>query len=146
MGVRNKTRTELYLVLAGIVVASSVCGAGWLHYRAAMRLRESSQWVQHSRTVSAGLQLESQRIDRIEPAVKLYQLTLDDDQFHIAETNAIALYSNSLDIQELVKDNPSQIVLARKLSAQAVTLVGTIKGLSSQSPLPDLQALACQEP
>lgn len=145
MAVRNKTRTELYLVLAGILVASSVCGAGWLHYRAAMRLRESSQWVQHSQTVSASLQLESQRIDHIEAAVRLYQLTRDDVQFHIAETNAVALYSNALDIEEFVKDNPSQIELAKQLSAQSSALVGTINGFTPQSPLPDLQALTCHE-
>lgn len=110
-----------------------------------MRLRESIQWVQHSQTVSASLQLESQRIDRIEPAVRLYQLTHNDDQFHIAETNAVALYSNALDIQDLVQDNPSQIELAKQLSAQASALVRTINGLTAQSPLPDLQALACHE-
>jgi diguanylate cyclase (GGDEF)-like protein len=145
VGLRNKTRTELYLVLAGIAVASSVCGAGWLHYDAAMRLRDSSQWVQHSQTVSANLQLETQRIDRIEPAVKLYQLTRDDDQFHTAETSAVSLYSNALDLQGLVKDNPSQAELAKQLSGQASALVGTINGLTAQSPLPVLQTLACRE-
>ena len=145
MGVRNKTRTELYLVLACLLVASTVCGAGWLHYRAATRLRDASRWVQHSHTVSDSLHLEAQRIDRIEPAVKLYRLTGEDDQFHIAETDAVALYSNSLDLEELVKDNPSQLRLARQLSAQASGLVETINGLTPKSPLPDMQVLGCRE-
>lgn len=145
MALRNKNRTQLYLVLAAIVVACSVCGAGWLHYRAAMRLRNASQWVRHTYVVSASLERESQRIDRIEPAVKLYQLTRDEDQFRIAETNAVSLYSNSLDLQELVKDNPEQIRLARQLTVQASVLVSTIDGLTPRSPLPSVQMLRCRQ-
>jgi diguanylate cyclase (GGDEF)-like protein len=145
MALRNKRRAELYLVLAGIAVAASVCVAGWLHYRAAMRLRDSSQWVKHSYIVSASLELESQRIDRIEPAIKLYQLTRDDDQFRIAETNAVSLYSRALDLQDLVNDNPSQTRLARQLAAQASALATTINGLTAQSPLPSQQVLGCRE-
>jgi diguanylate cyclase (GGDEF)-like protein len=145
MAARNKNRAELYLILAGIAVASSVCGAGWLHYKAAMRLRNSSQWVEHSRTVSSSLQLESQRMDRIEPAIKLYQLTGDEDQFHIAETNAVALYTNSLDLQQLLKDNPGQTQLANRLNFQAGALVGVINALTPKSSTPELQLLSCRE-
>lgn len=145
MAARNKNRAELYLVLAGIAVASSVCGAGWLHYKAAVRLRGSSSWVEHSLKVASSLQLESQRIDRIEPALKLFHLTSDEDQFHTAETNAVALYSNSLDLQQFVNDDPDQTKLARQLSLQSAALVSTIKGLTPQSQLPELQLLGCRE-
>jgi diguanylate cyclase (GGDEF)-like protein len=145
MALRKKDRTEVYLVLAGIAVASSVCVAGWLHYRAAMRLRDSSQWVKHSYIVSASLELESQRIDRIEPAIKLYQLTRDDDQYRIAETNAVSLYSHALDLQDLVNDNPGQARLAGQLTAQASALVSSVNGLTAQSPPPDQQVLGCRE-
>ena len=145
MAGRNKNRAELYLILAGIAVASSVCGAGWLHYAAAMRLRNSSEWVEHSHVVSANLQLESQRIDRIEPALALYQLTYNDSQFHNAETNAVALYSNSLDLQQLVKDSSDQSRLARQLSSQAGALVGVINALTPTSPPPEMQLLNCRE-
>jgi diguanylate cyclase (GGDEF)-like protein len=145
MAGRNKKRVELYLILAGIAVAASVCGAGWLHYSAAMRLRKSSEWVEHSHTVSATLQLESQRIDRIEPALALYQLTYDQGQFHSAETNAVALYSNSLDLQHFVKDNSDQARLAKQLSSQAGALVGVINALTPTSSSPELQLLNCRE-
>lgn len=145
MAARNKNRAEIYLVLAGIAVASSVFGAGWLHFKAAARLRRSSEWVEHSLRVSASLQSESQRIDRIEPAVRLFQLTRDEDQFHIAGTSAVSLYSNSLDLQQLVKDSPDQTQLAKKLTSQATVLVGTINSLTPQSPTPELQLLGCRE-
>lgn len=145
MAGRNKNRAEVYLILAGIAVAASVCGAGWLHYNAAMRLRKSTEWVEHSHTVSANLQLESQRIDRIEPALALYKLTYDDPQFHNAETNAVALYSNSLDLQQLVKDNSDQARLAKQLSSQADALVGVINALTPTSAPPELQLLNCRE-
>jgi diguanylate cyclase (GGDEF)-like protein len=116
-----------------------------LHYSAASHLQFSREWIEHSQTIVSNLQLESQRIDRIEPAIELYQLTHDQDKFHTAETNSIALYSNSLDLQQLLKDDPAQTQHAKGLTNQAATLVTAIKSLTPQSPVPTLQLLDCRE-
>jgi len=143
--VQRKNRAILYLILAGIGVVVSVCGAGWLHYNAAQHLRSSREWIEHSLTVASNLQLESQRIDRIEPALELYQLERDQDKFHTAETNGIALYSNSLELQQLLRDDPGQMQRAKALTNQAAELVTAIKTLTPESPVPTLQLLNCRE-
>jgi diguanylate cyclase (GGDEF)-like protein len=143
--VRGKNRAVLYLILAGIGVAISICGAGWLHYSAARHLNESREWVEKSQTIASNLQIESQRIDRIEPAIELYLLTHDEDKYHSAQTNSVALYSNSLYLQQLLKDNPSQMQRAKQLTNQASTLVTTINALTLRSSLPSLQLLSCRE-
>jgi diguanylate cyclase (GGDEF)-like protein len=135
----------LYLILTGIGVAFTVGGAGWLHLNAALHLKSSREWIEHSQTAASTLQMESQRIDRIEPAIELYQVERDLDKFHVAETNSVALYSTSLDLQHLVQDNPAQTRLAKQLTNQAAALVTTINATTPQSQAPTLQLLGCRE-
>ncbi|MGC2160640.1 MAG: GGDEF domain-containing protein [Silvibacterium sp.] len=126
-------------------MAFSICGAGWLHYHAARHLDDSREWIEQSQTIASNLQIESQRIDRIEPAIELYLLTHDEDKYHSAQTNSVALYSNSLYLQQLLRDNPSQMQYAKHLTNQAAALVTTVNTLNSKSPLPALQLLGCRE-
>lgn len=142
---QRKNRATLYLILAGIGVGISVCGAGWLHYSAAQQLSNSRESIQHSQTIASNLQIESQRIDRIEPAIELYLLTHDEDKYHSAQTNSVALYSNALYLQQLLKDNLPQMQRAKQLTDQASALVTTINALNAKSSLPTLQLLACRE-
>ena len=54
------------LVLATIGVSICVWAAGWLLYGAARRLNDSRDWLEHSQSIVSDLQLEMQRLDRIE--------------------------------------------------------------------------------
>ena len=40
------------------------------------------EWIEQSQTIAFNLQIESQRIDRSEPALQLYLLTRDEDKYH----------------------------------------------------------------
>ncbi|MGB0124334.1 MAG: hypothetical protein WA419_06770 [Silvibacterium sp.] len=60
----------------------SICAAGWLHYGAARHPAVFREWIEQSQTIAFNLQIESQRIDRSEPALQLYLLTRDEDKYH----------------------------------------------------------------
>lgn len=142
---QQKNRAVLYLILAGIGVAAGVCAAGWLHYSAAQRLSASREWIQNSQTIASELQIESQRMDRIEPAIELYLLTHDEDKFHSAQTNSVALYSNAQSLQQLLGDSPAQLQRAKQLTNQASDLITKINSMNAKSSMPSLQLLSCRE-
>ena len=133
------------LVLATIGVTICVSTAGWLLYGAARRLNDSRDWLEHSQSVVSNLQLEMQRLDRIEPAIQLYLLTHDENNLRDAHSNSIAFYSNALHLQQLVSDNHLQAARAQELEKQAAALVKTLDTLTPQSPFPSKQLLGNRE-
>jgi diguanylate cyclase (GGDEF)-like protein len=133
------------LILATIGVSICVSTAGWLLYGAARRLNDSRDWLEHSQSVVSNLQLEMQRLDRIEPAIQLFLLTHDENNLRDAQTNSVAFYSNALHLQQLVSDNRLQVVRAQDLEKQAGALVRTLDTLTPQSPFPSRQLLANRE-
>src|SRR5580698_3768233 len=90
---QGKSRAVLMLILAAIGVSICVGVAGWLHYDAARRLNDSRDWLEHSETIVSNLQMQTQRLDRIEPAIRLYQLTSDDNNLRSAQANTVAFHS-----------------------------------------------------
>jgi diguanylate cyclase (GGDEF)-like protein len=133
------------LVLATIGVSICVWAAGWVLYGAARRLNDSRDWLEHSQSIVSDLQLEIQRLDRIEPNIQLYLLTHDENNLRNAQTNGISFYSSALHLQELVRDNPGQATHAQELVKQAAALVKTLNTLTTQSQFPSQQLLACGE-
>lgn len=143
--IHNKNRAVPYLILASMGVVLSICGAGWLRYDAAKRLSVDRGWIEHSQDVVSNLQLQSQRLDRIEPSLELYRLTGDADKLHIAQTSSADLYSHALQIQQFVADNPLQTRYAAHLVSESALLVQAVNALNQQSPVPDKEIVACQQ-
>ncbi|MBV8114386.1 MAG: hypothetical protein JO300_06560, partial [Silvibacterium sp.] len=67
------------LIMATIGASICVSMAGWRLYGSARQLSESREWLEHSQSVLFDLQQQSQRLDRIEANLQLYQLTRDDN-------------------------------------------------------------------
>lgn len=143
--IHNKNRAVPYLILASMGVVLSICGAGWLRYDAAKRLSVDRGWIEHSQDVVSNLQLQSQRLDRIEPSLELYRLTGDADKLHIAQTSSADLYSHALQIQQFVADNPLQTRYAAHLVSESALLVQAVNALNQQSTVPDKEIVACQQ-
>jgi len=143
--VQYKNRTVAYLVLTGIGVLVAVCGIGWMRYDAAKRLNASRSKIEHIEDVTSMLQLESQRIDRIESAIELYQIEHNDDKLRTAQTDSVALSLDALSIQRLVADNTLQLQRAKQLAQRADALVAAINSLSVKSPPPSAQLLDCRQ-
>jgi diguanylate cyclase (GGDEF)-like protein len=133
------------LLLAAAAVSICVCAAGWLHYSAARRLNESRDWLEHSQTVVSNIQLEMQRLDRMEPAIRLYQLTHDDENLRSAQSNGVAFYSTALHLQQLVNDNPAQAGHAQALEKQAAVLTRVLDAFDERASLPSQLLLGCRE-
>jgi diguanylate cyclase (GGDEF)-like protein len=132
-------------MLAAIGSCLGVCLAGWLLYNAARRLSESRDSLEHSQSVASDLQLEIQRLDRIEPAIQLYRLTRDENYLRDAQTTGVAFNSNALHLSQSVRDNPAQAAHAEELRNQAAALAKTLASLTPDAPPPAQQLLAAHE-
>ena len=75
------------LILAAFGACLFIAAAGWLHYSAAAKLNESRDWIEHSQSVVSTLQMQSQRLDRIESSLRLFQLTRSEGDLRAAESN-----------------------------------------------------------
>ncbi len=116
-----------------------------MHYDAAVKLDQSRDWLEHSETVISNIQIEQQRLDRIEPAVRLFHLTQDDNNLQAAQTNSVALHATALHLQQLLADNPQQASNTRNLVQYSERLMHTLAHLSPQDDPPAQTALACRE-
>ena len=124
------------LVVATIGVSVCVWTAGWLLYGAARRLNESRDWMEHSQSVIADLQQETQRLDRIEPDMQLYLLTHDESNLRNAQSSVVTFYSSTLHLQQVVSDNRAQMPHAKELEKEAAELVKTFEPYSARSQFP----------
>jgi diguanylate cyclase (GGDEF)-like protein len=138
--VPGKSRAIPLLVLAALGACLFIASAGWLDFSAAQRLSTSRDWIEHTQTVLATLQAESQRADRIESAIRLYQLTNDENNFHTAQSSQVAFNSGVLRLTQLVEDNPRQTAEAVRLQTCSNSLDSTVANLTSQKD-PALSAL-----
>lgn len=133
------------LVLATMGVSLCVWIAGWLLYGSSRRLNESRDWLEHSQGIIAELQLEVQRLDRIEPNLQLYLISRDENNLQNAQTSAVAFYSSALHLEQLVSDNAPQLARARELTRQGEALLKTLETFSTDSKFPAQQLLPARK-
>ncbi|MBV8438171.1 MAG: diguanylate cyclase [Silvibacterium sp.] len=133
------------LIMATIGASICVSMAGWRLYGSARQLSESREWLEHSQSVLFDLQQQSQRLDRIEANLQLYQLTRDDNDLRNGHSTVVSLYSGALHLQQEVADNPAQLSRAQNLEKQASLLVRTVDSFTTSSPFPSQQLFANRE-
>jgi diguanylate cyclase (GGDEF)-like protein len=143
--VQGKTHAIPLLIPAAVGACLFTSSAGWLHYSASNKLNESRDWIEHSQVVMANLQSETQRLDRIGTAVRLYQLTHDEADVRDAQANQIAFASGAMRLQELVADNQRQSLEARQLQACGEALDKVIIELSAQKDEVSHSVLQCRQ-
>lgn len=141
----GKSRAVPLLILAAFGSCLFIAAAGWLHYSAAVKLNESRDWIEHSQTVMSNLQTESQRVDRIETAIRLYQLTHSDDNIRSAQASQVAFNSGVLRLEELLADNPRQSAEVHKLEECSNSLDRMVDSLTPQNDNATGPLLQCRE-
>jgi diguanylate cyclase (GGDEF)-like protein len=133
------------LILAAFGACLFIAAAGWLHYSAAAKLNESRDWIEHSQSVVSTLQMQSQRLDRIESSLRLFQLTRSEGDLRAAESNEVAFESGALLLSAMVADNPSQSAEAKKLQGCSAPLGNLFSNPSTQGAQIINALLQCRE-
>jgi diguanylate cyclase (GGDEF)-like protein len=143
--VRGKTRAIPLLILAAAGACLFTASAGWLHYSAATKLNESRDWIEHSQTVMSNLQSETQRLDRIDTSIRLYQLTRDGEHMRNAQSTQVTFDSGALRLEELVADNQRQSMEAQQLETCSISLGRAIAGLNTRTDGASSSLLECRQ-
>ena len=138
-------RTVSLLIMAAIAACVSILAVSWFHTGATRRLNESRDLVENSRAVSSALQTNTQRLDRLESSLRIYQLTHQYDDLRSAQTNATSLTAGAANLRNLIVDNPQQSQRALDLSNDIAALTKTVGGLNPQSEIPAQEILHCRE-
>ncbi len=112
-------------------------GGGLIVYSNTRHLIEIRNWLDHSQTVLTNLQTESQRLDRIGSSMKLFRVTEDTDNLRAAETSVMALQGDEITLQNLVRDNLSQLRHVGELETSVKVLTGALDASSSSKAIPD---------
>ncbi len=133
------------LILAALGACLCIAAAGWLHYSAASRLNESRDWIEHSQTVLSDVQAESQRLDHIETALRLQELTHDDDNLRAAQAAQVAFSASALRLQVALAGDDRQSRQVRRLQDCADTLGLAIGGIKIHSEAPGEALAECRE-
>lgn len=144
-GERAAVHTIPLLIVAGVCAIVFICAAGLLVYSNAQRLIRARDWVEHTHEVLATLQSASRRLDRIESATRLFQLTHDDDNLRSAQAASVTFQTNVLRLETLVQDNPPQTESAHELGEDAERLVQALNARRApDAPLPSAEILTCR--
>ncbi|MFT4111683.1 diguanylate cyclase [Silvibacterium sp.] len=119
--------------------------AGWLHYSAAVRLDDSRDWIEHSQNVLFTLQSLSQRVDRIEAALRIHKLNPSMEELRIASSNQVNFNTDVVHLRSLVGDNPEQAAQIPSLASCSTSLAQLISSIDQDAHalIPDIQQ--CRE-
>ena len=141
----GKTHAIPLLILAAAGACLFTSSAGWLHYAASGKLNESRDWIEHSQVVMGNLQGQTQRLDRIDTALRLYALTHDESNIREAQANQVSFDAGALRLQELVVDNPRQSLEAHQLETCGNALGKAIIDLNTQKENVSRLQLECRQ-
>jgi diguanylate cyclase (GGDEF)-like protein len=126
----------LLLVCALGAIAFTVAG-GVTVYKNTQHLIEVRNWLDHSNSILTSLQMEMQRLDRLGYQVRLYDITGDDLERRASQTTASALHTGVLSLENLVKDNPSQVRHVQELDTKVAALSDALDKMDGPKSVPD---------
>jgi diguanylate cyclase (GGDEF)-like protein len=130
------------LVLSAIGAFIFTVGGGLIVYSNTRHLIEIRNWLDHSQTVLSSIQTESQRLDRLDSDMELFQATGDPSYLRAAQSSVAAIQSGVVTLQNLFQDNPSQRRHADDLETSVVALAHAIETARQSRAIPDEQIQA----
>src|SRR6202034_2614415 len=107
-GLRTNRAITLLILCALGVLAFTIAGV-MLVIASTRRILESNEWLRHTHVVLDELTLDSERIERIDFRMQLFQATHQEDNYRSALTTTVALNTGALRLQDLVRDDPPQL-------------------------------------
>jgi diguanylate cyclase (GGDEF)-like protein len=105
---------------------------------------ETGNWLDHSHNVLTSLQMESQRLDRVDYSMQLYEAKGDPSELRAARTAALSLHAGVLSLEDLLRDNPSQTRNVEDLDAKARELTQALDSSKASIPIPEHEIQDCR--
>jgi diguanylate cyclase (GGDEF)-like protein len=131
--------------MAGIGTVLFICASALFVYNNTEHLVATRDWRDHSQEVLRALQTISQRLDHIDMVSRLYVQGKNEDDLQSAASNTVALDTGILHLEELVKDDPQQLGLARDLDVRAKKLMQEINAQLPQGIALSKDVLECRD-
>jgi diguanylate cyclase (GGDEF)-like protein len=139
----SKTATLLLLVSA-VIALGFICAGGLTVYQNMQGTDVERGWIDHSQTVLANLQTQTQRLDRVEYNLQLFVATGDRSWLTAAQTPLVNLSADQQALADLVRDNKLQTGREKDLASNVGQLMQAVNVISESKAVPDQQILACR--
>jgi diguanylate cyclase (GGDEF)-like protein len=137
------TRVVPLLACAACAIVFT-CAGGFVVYTNTQHLIETRNWQDQSHSILTSLQTESQRLDRVDYEMQLFEATGDAAEKRGAQSAAVAMHAGVLNLESLLKDNPSQIRNVQELDARVQDLYQALDGVGRPGMLPERQIQDCR--
>jgi diguanylate cyclase (GGDEF)-like protein len=131
------TRTVPLLLVSAVGAVAFTCAGALMVYTNTQHLEVTRSWLEHSHTVLASLQSESQQLDRVGYAMRLYQKSGDPDDIRLAQTTAAAMEVRTARLQKQVEDNPSQAHRSLELAVAGHALSESLEKAKTSGTIPE---------
>jgi len=139
------TRVVAILVLSAAVAVGFIVAGGYTVYANMRHTVRERAWVDHSQAVLANLQIQAQRLDRVDFNLQLYAATGERAKLKEAESPLATMSVSLLHLQELVKDSESQTRHTHELEKNLEQLTAAIGRMDGQNKVvPDKEILDCR--
>ena len=132
------------LIVCAVGAIAFTCVGGLTVYKNTQHLIEVRNWLDHSHSILTSLQTQTQRLDRLGYHVRLYEVTGDDLERRAAQTTGSAMHAGVLNLENLVKDNPSQTRLVQELDAKVTALTDALDKMDGPKATLDHQIEECR--
>jgi diguanylate cyclase (GGDEF)-like protein len=132
------------LVLCALGAIGFTCGGGLVVYRNTRHMIEMRDWVEHSQTVLTDFQTQTDRLNTIDYSLQLYDATGESNRFVSAQNAVAAMHLMQLQLQELVRDNPSQTRHVHELDEAIAKLSSAVNGAGGSKTVPEFEIQQCK--
>jgi diguanylate cyclase (GGDEF)-like protein len=105
---------------------------------------ETGDWLDHSHNVLTSLQMEAQRLDRVDYDMQLYEAKRDPSELRAARAAALSLHAGVLGLENLLRDNASQGRNAEDLDVKTQELSQALDGPKASTPIPEHKIADCR--
>jgi len=144
MARRKATRVALILVISAAVAVVCLGAGGITVYRNLRQTNKERNWVDHSQLVLSNLQMQMQRLDRLDFNLQLYAATGDRGRWRAAQQPLSSLVADISQLKEMVNDNDSQTRHAQDLGKSVDRLSNAVEAAGVTKTVPDAELLACR--
>jgi diguanylate cyclase (GGDEF)-like protein len=132
------------LGICAVVSVVSIASGGLVVYTRTQHLIEARNWMDHSQTVLTSIQATTQRLERIDDTMLLYQATGDVLRLETARRSAATADVSMIRLQELVKDNLSQTRHTQDLTKDFEALTRELNSENASRAVPERILRECR--
>ena len=132
------------LLVCALCAIAFTCVGGFVVYTNTQHLIETRNWLDSSNTILTSLQAQSQRLDRVNYGIQLYQATGDPAEKRSTEAAAAMMHGGVLNLESLLKDDPAQMHTVQELDAAVHTLSQAVDGMDRNGAMFEKEIQDCR--